>query len=43
MEGRGGGGEAGWTVTPPMNECMGVLLKKMSLATHKLDQEFENI
>ena len=32
-----------WTVTPPMNECMGVFLKKMSLPTHKLDQEFENI
>ena len=25
------------------DECMGVLLKKMSLPKHQLDQEFENI
>ena len=37
-----GSGEVGWgAVTSPFNECMGVLLKKMSLASHKLDQEFE--
>ena len=27
--------EAVWTVTSPMNECMGILLKKMSLPTHQ--------
>ena len=34
--GEGGEWEWGvvWTVTPPTNECMGVLLKKMSLPTH---------
>ena len=27
-----------WTVSSSMNECMEVLLKKMSLPTHILDQ-----
>ena len=36
--------DIGWgAVTSPINECMGVILKKMSLPTHKLDQEIENI
>ena len=39
-----GSGEVGrGAVTSPINECMGVLVKKMSLPTHKLDQEFENV
>ena len=37
-----GEGEAVWTVTPPMNEYMGVSMRKMSIPT-QLDQEFENI
>ena len=32
-----------WTVSSPMSECMEVLLKKMSLPAHILDQEFGNI
>ena len=32
-----------WTVNSPMSECMEVLLKKMSLPAHILDQEFGNI
>ena len=43
--GKGGGG--GWggtvcTVTPLMNECMGVWKRKMSIPT-QLDQEFETV
>ena len=39
-----GSGEVGWgAVISPINEYMGVLLKKMYLGTHRLDQEFENI
>ena len=32
-----------WAVTPPMNECIGVLFLKISVIGHKLDQKFENI
>ena len=39
--GRGGGG-AVWTVNPPMNECIEVSVRKMSITT-QLEQEFENI
>ena len=39
-----GRGEVGWgAVTSPINDYMGVLLKKMSIHIHKLDKEFENI
>ena len=30
-------------MTPPMNECMGILFKKISVTGPKLDQKFENI
>ena len=36
-----GHGKVGWrAVTSPINEWMGLLLKKMSLPIHKLDKEF---
>ena len=31
-----------WIVTPPMNECMGVSVREMSIPT-QLDQEFINV
>ena len=39
----GGRKHSVWTLTSSMNECMGVLLKKMSLPMHQLNQEIENI
>ena len=39
----GGGWGAMWAVTPPMNECIGVLFKKYFITGHKLDQKFEKI
>ena len=39
---RGGGGTV-WTVTPPMNGYIEISVRKISLPTHKLEQEFENI
>ena len=42
MESREGGQGAVWTVSSPMNECMEVFLKKISLPAHILDQEFGN-
>ena len=32
-----------WTATSIMNECMGILVKKISLSTQIIDQELDNI
>ena len=37
-----GGGGGGGAVTSPMNECTGVTVSKMSLPTHRSNQEYGN-